>query len=242
MEFIDFEATVASDNEVGSKDEVSDIDSLQSFIVDDKIEVEEEDSSRTFYRNLENVTRSLNETLAEEFDESMWEVEKFDEVSNFCESSEEEGEVDEFKDVEKGIEKFEEMLHPVTANSSEEETNSFVYTDLFALRFDISEEFKVCTEIELQETIGSSLFLKLFESKDSFKLEFDNHKCNLQYMGINDILANSSYFLRVYELRKKFRHLSLKNPKKQTIVWQLSSCIHEKFNSLTLSALSAVKN
>ena len=71
MEFIDFEATVASDNEVGSKDEVSDIDSLKSFIVNDKIEVEEEDSSRTFYRNLENVTRLLNETLAEEFDESM---------------------------------------------------------------------------------------------------------------------------------------------------------------------------
>ena len=126
--------------------------------------------------------------------------------------------MDEFKDVGKGIEKFEEMLHPVTANGSEEETNSFVYTDLFALRFDVSEEFKVCTEIELQETISSSLFLKLFENKDSFKLELDNHKCNLQYMEINDILANSSYFLRVYELRKKLRHLSLKNPKKQTIV------------------------
>ena len=56
----------------------------------------------------------------------MREVEKFDEVSNFCKSSEEEGEVDEFKDVEKRIEKFEETLHPITANGGEEETNSFV--------------------------------------------------------------------------------------------------------------------
>ena len=146
----------------------------------------------------------------------MREVEKFNEVSN----SEEGGEVDEFKDVEKKIEKFEETLYPVTANSGEEETNSFVYTIFFALRFDVSQIFEVCTENELQETIGSGLFLKLFENKDKFKLEFDNHKFNMQRMEINDILANSGYFLRVYELRKKFRHLSLKNPKKQTIVRQ----------------------
>ena len=205
MEFIDFEATVASDtvtsdDEVGSEDEVSDVDSLKSFIVDDKTEVEEEDSSRIFYRNFENVTRSLNETSA--FDESMREVEKFDEVSNFCESSEEEGEVDEFKDVEKRMEKFEETLHPVTANGSEEETSSFVYAVLFALRFDVSEKFKVCTENELQETIGSGLFLKLFENKDKFKLELCSHKFNLQCIEINDILVDSSYFLRVYEVRK----------------------------------------
>ena len=49
-------------------------------------------------------------------------------------------------------------------------------------------------------------------------------------MEINDILANSSYVLRVYELKRKFRHLSWKNKKKQTIARQLSSCIHEKLN------------
>ena len=72
------------------------------------------------------------------------------------------------------------------------------------------ENFDVCTENKLKEAIGSGLF----ENKDKFKLELDSHKFNLQCMEINDILANSSYFLRVYELRKKMRHLSLKNPKK----------------------------
>ena len=96
------------------------------------------------------------------------------------------------------------------------------------------EKFEVCTENEPQETIGSGLFLKLFENKDKFKLELDNHKFNLQCMEINDILADFSSFLRVYKLRKKFRHLSLKNPKKQTVVRQLSSCIHEKFNGFNI--------
>ena len=48
MEFVNFEAVVASDNEVGSKDEVSDVDFLESFI-DDKTEVEK---NRKYYSNL----------------------------------------------------------------------------------------------------------------------------------------------------------------------------------------------
>ena len=99
MEFVNFEAVVASDNEVGSKDEVSDVDFLESFI-DDKTEVEK---NRKYYSNFKNITKLVDETLAEEFDESMHEIENFDEVSNFCESFEEEGQIDEFKDVEKRI-------------------------------------------------------------------------------------------------------------------------------------------
>ena len=237
MEFIDFEGTTASNNEVGSEGEVSDVDSMKSFIDDhNKTEIEED---RTFCRNFENVTKPVDETLVEEFSESIRKVETFDEVSNFYESSEEEGEMDELKDVQKRIEKFEEMLHPVTPNDGEEETSSFVYAILFALRFDISEKFEVCTANELQETIGSGLFLKLFENKDKFKLELDNHKFNLQGMEINDILADSSNFLRVYELRKKFGHLSLKN--KKTVVRQLSKCIHEKFNSFNIISIEYSK-
>ena len=49
MEFIDFEVITTSNNEVGSEDEVSDIDSLKSFIDDDdKTEIEED---RTFDHN-----------------------------------------------------------------------------------------------------------------------------------------------------------------------------------------------
>ena len=82
--------TVASDNEVGSEGEVSDVDSLKSFI-DDKTEIQEDG---TCYFKFENATKSIDETLAE--------------VSIFCESSEEEGEIDEFKEAEKKNWKVEE--------------------------------------------------------------------------------------------------------------------------------------
>ena len=105
---------------------------------------------------------------------------------------------------------------------------------MYALRFDISEKVNICPEKELQETIGADLFLKLFKNRYKFKLELDNQKFNLLRMEINGVLADSSYFLRVNELRKKFRYLSLKIPKKQTIVRQLSSCVCQKFNGFNI--------
>ena len=51
------------------------------------------------------------------------------------------------------------------------------------------------------------------------------------------MLAKYGYFLRVFELKNKFRHLALKNPKKQNIVRQLSSCINEKYNGFHLISI-----
>ena len=157
MEFIDFPASVESNT--GSGDEVSDVDSLKSFV--DDLDAEDE-NDRTFYCNSENVKRPIDEALREEFGESMCEAEQFDEVSNICESSKEEGEVDEFKDVGKRIEKFEETLHPIVDAGNKDGQNSFVYAIFYALRFDISEKVNVCTEKELHETIGADMSLKLF--------------------------------------------------------------------------------
>ena len=199
MEFIGFPASV--EDNAGSEDEVSDVDFLKSFVGD--LDAEDK-NDRTFYRNFENITRPTDEALREEFDESMREAEQFHEVSNFCESSEEEGEADVFKDVGKRIKKSEETLHPTVDADNEDGQNSFVCATLYALGFDISEKVDVCTEKELQETIGADLFLKLLENRDKFKLELDNWKFNLLCMKIIDVLADSSYFLRVYELKKDF--------------------------------------
>ena len=51
------------------------------------------------------------------------------------------------------------------------------------------------------------------------------------------MLAKHGYFLRVFELKNKFRHLALKNPKKQNIVRQLSSFINEKYNGFHLISI-----
>ena len=58
----------------------------------------------------------------------------------------------------------------------------------------------------------------------------DNQKFKTQCHKITGILAAYRYFVRVFELKRKFSHLIIKDPKKQNIVRQLSSCIIEKHN------------
>ena len=62
------------------------------FDHNDKIE-----NNRTFYQKFENVTTSIDDVLKEEYDKSIVGIQKID-VSNFCETSEEEIEIDEFKE------------------------------------------------------------------------------------------------------------------------------------------------
>ena len=93
-DFIDFEVSVEDNNQNEEKDnEVSDsgLASLESFI-DDNDEIE---NDRTFYQKFENVTTSVDDVLKEEYDKSIVDIEII-EVSNFCETSEEEVEIDEF--------------------------------------------------------------------------------------------------------------------------------------------------
>ena len=54
-------------------------------------------------------------------------------------------------------------------------------------------------------------------------------------------LEKYGYFFRVFESKSKFFHLALKNPKKQNIVRQLSSCINEKYNGFHVISIEYSK-
>ena len=91
-DFIDFEATtVAGENEESvvagnvddDEEEVSDIDSLDSFIDNESCNIT---NDRSFYHQLENIDNSIDHTLKEEYENSLVEIKKFDDFSNFCES------------------------------------------------------------------------------------------------------------------------------------------------------------
>ena len=217
-DFNDFDVSVEDNKQNEEKDDEvsdSDLDSLKSFI-DDNDEIE---NDRTFYQKFENVTTSIDDVLKEEHDKSIVDIQKID-VSNFCETSEEEIEIeiDEFKDTEKRIEKFKETLFPVSTDIDDDENNynSFVNAIFFAIRFNVERntDLKECSLAELKESIDSSnLFVQLNQEK--FNIILDYQKCNKQFHEVNMLLTKHQCFLRVVELKNKFRHLALKNPKKQ---------------------------
>ena len=139
-DLIDFEVSVEDKNKNEEKDdEVSnrDLDSLKSF-TDDNDEIE---NDRTFYQKFEKVTASIDDVLKEEDYKSIVDIQKVD-VSNFCETSEEEIEIDEFKDTEKRIEKFKETIFPVSKDNDDDENdhNSFINAIFFAIRFNVEQK------------------------------------------------------------------------------------------------------
>ena len=92
VQFIDFEVGVEED--IKEDDEVSDdsdLDSLSSFI-----DNEETDNEVNFYRTFNNVETGIEETLKAEYEKGLEDIGNFDEISNLCESSEDEAEIDHF--------------------------------------------------------------------------------------------------------------------------------------------------
>ena len=114
-DFINFEVSV-EDEVQEEENEVSDSDSLSSFI-----DNEETEDDVNFYRNFDNVESDIEETLKNEYDKSLEEIDDFDKISNLCESSEDEAEIDEFENAAEKVKCFGETLMPKT--KSEEELN-----------------------------------------------------------------------------------------------------------------------
>ena len=139
-DFNDFDVSVEDNKQNEEKDDEvsdSDLDSLKSFI-NDNYEIE---NDRTYHQKFENVATSFDDVLKKEYDKSIVDIEKID-ISNFCETSEEEVEIDEFKDTEKRIEKFKETLFPVSTNNGDDENNynSFANAIFFAIRFNVEQK------------------------------------------------------------------------------------------------------
>ena len=95
-DFIDLEAEIDQEE----KDEVSDdsdLESLSSFTDNDK---NDQGSDTTFYQAFDNIETNIDEVFQNKYEKGLKELEKFDHISNLCESSEEESEVDDFKQSE----------------------------------------------------------------------------------------------------------------------------------------------
>ena len=70
--------------------------------------MKKKDDDVSFYRQFENIHKLIDETLKEEYENSLVEIENFSDFS----LEEELGEVDEFKNSDKRLEKFESTLFP----------------------------------------------------------------------------------------------------------------------------------
>ena len=163
------------------------------------------------------------------------------ELSNLCDGSDDESLIDEFKESEVDFKKFEEILFPrVDDDEHKKIDNQFCKAVLYAMRFDKEDSKDVCTEQDFEKMIDKSAIEKIYQP-EKFRFIIDLQAFMSLCYKMNMIFSSYGYFLRVFELKKKFRHLSVKSKDNQKIMRQLSSCLIEKFNGFTIISIEYQK-
>ena len=110
------------------------------------------------------------------YDKSIQVIDDID-LSNLCETSEEENEVYQFKKSEKRVEKFTETLLPVS--KTDQNSNSLIGAILFNIRYILEKSTDVCNVDDLQLSINNNfLFDKLYEN-EKLELVLDYQKSRL---------------------------------------------------------------
>ena len=160
-DFINFEVSV-EDEVQEEENEVSDcdLDSLSSFTDN---EVTEHDVN--FYRNFDNVETDIEQTLKDEYDKSLEEIDDFDEISNLCESSQDEAEIDEFENAAEKVKCFGETLMPKTKSEEETDYNNLIKVILYAISFDKQNKTDICDKNDFKKVIDENLIDQLDEEK-----------------------------------------------------------------------------
>ena len=189
--------------------------------IDDKT-VFDEDTS--FY-NFTNVQKSYDETMQEC-------VENFDfnsEANNYVCDDDLSESIDEFDNFENKIDKFIKTLYFPTVQNE----NSFLYAVLYAIRYHLTEELNEVSD-EFFSSNALDVFEKLYALKDNLKLDLKLSSFENQCFMINQILNQSSLFLRVYEQKKKFRYITNTKKDNKKIIRDISACVSEKFNGFLI--------
>ena len=146
-------------------------------------------------------------------------------------------EIDDFQESEDCLEKFQKTLFPKHENEGQ---NQLCHVILLGLKYKMNGSKNTCSSKELEKIVGKDLFKEINQPK-KFKFIIDKQYFFNMCYQITMILAKSGFFLRVYELKKKYRHLFMKKPDRQKIVKQLSSCLIEKYNGFTVIRIAYEK-
>ena len=110
---------------------------------------------------------------------------------------------------------FHENLFPKANIDQEKEHNQFVRAISYATRFDKINEKDICEKQEFENSIDKNLVEKL-DLPENFKFIIDLQKFHDICYQINSVLSEHDSFLKTFELKNKFRHLSMKQRKKKT--------------------------
>ena len=208
-EYIDFEAE-ASGQSSGDDIEMSDWD--EDFI-DDSVQNNDEPSFYGFVNETLDPKVVLAECAAEETKKAeTLEASNYQFDNDFTEEGPQI--LDQFDNFEKRVTKFHEtFLNPIEEQTPE---NSLFSALVYAIRYKKNEKKDLVSEDCLKKDIGDSFYDSLVGLKTIMILDLDYSNFGKTCYETNDLLMKNGYFLRIYELKEKFRYVTHDNPSKKT--------------------------
>ena len=171
------------------------------------IDGSEINESITDHYGFTNVSRNYTEAVKDSFSDFDFDQEP----NNYCNENEiHDLKIDNFKDYKSKIENFVKTLcNPQGLNN----VDSFFYAILFAIRYRLYGKVEPCDDEQLKI------------EKSFMKLNLDILHFENQCLKINQILNKNNLFLRIFELKEKFRCLIKQDSEKKT----LSQIFHHVF-------------
>ena len=112
--------------------------------------------------------------MKNEYEEGLKDIGNFDEISNLCESSEEETEIDDFKSFEEKVQKFSQSLLPKSNENEEDEHNSFIRAILYAIRYEKENKTNICDKSKFKDIIEEELINELDKKNSNLYLIYKN--------------------------------------------------------------------
>ena len=193
--------------------------------------IDDSEQPESGYHYFTNVTKSYDDAMQD----AMRDIDNL-EARHYFDSDEEEEELNEFANFKAKVKLFKESL---IAPHGLENPDSFFYSILYAIRHKLTQKVDfVEQEDVLKQDVSLALYVDLFEIKSLLRLDgedilnFEN-----QCFKINTILSKHSMFLRVFELKDKFRYLIKQDSQQKNVFREVSACVVERFNGFTIVRL-----
>ena len=158
------------------------------------IDDQPQNESSDFHPYFTNVSRSYDDVMQDFNFDAL-------EARNYFDSDEEGEEINEFANFESKVKLFKESLNNPHGL---ENSDSFFYSILYAIRNKLTKKVDSVDEENLKEDVGLALFHDLFEIKSLLRLDLDILNFENQCFKVNTILSKYNMFLRVFELKDQF--------------------------------------
>ena len=197
---------IDEDDEFAEREEENEVATVSdNEFIDDT----EFDESNADYYAFTNVTRDYNDAV----EDSLSDFDYDQEPDNYYDDNEVDLPIDEFKDYKKKIDSFKEtLINPQDENNPD----SFFYAILYTIRYILTQKSEPCVDDdEIKVDIGAEIFGEMYQLKDKLRLDLDILNFENQCFQVNRILNKNNFFLRVFELKEKFRAFIKQDSKKK---------------------------